>query len=159
MNFGRLVISSAAIGILLVTGGCGNAPRVDPSEAPTNEDRFSEDGNAGSTLWDLFSPNDTGTNVKVNKYIWNAALDVLDFMPVQSVDPFSGVIVMGYGTPPGGGRAYRATVYISDPALEARSLRLAMQTRGGPVSASTVQAVEDSILARARQLRIADGRL
>ena len=34
-------------------------------------------------------------------------------------------------TPPGGGRAYRATIYIQDPALDARSLKLAMQTRGG----------------------------
>nr|NIR30578.1 DUF3576 domain-containing protein [Gammaproteobacteria bacterium]NIR84100.1 DUF3576 domain-containing protein [Gammaproteobacteria bacterium]NIU05263.1 DUF3576 domain-containing protein [Gammaproteobacteria bacterium]NIX86536.1 DUF3576 domain-containing protein [Gammaproteobacteria bacterium] len=66
----------------------------------------------------------------------------------------------GYGTPPGGGRAYRATVHVRDPALEARSLNLSLQTRGGrPVSASTQRAVEDAILTRARQMRVADGRL
>ncbi|MEE2816944.1 MAG: DUF3576 domain-containing protein, partial [Pseudomonadota bacterium] len=33
------------------------------------------------------------------------------------------------------------------------------QTRNGPVSASTARAIEDAILSRARQLRIADRKL
>ncbi|MEL6914831.1 MAG: DUF3576 domain-containing protein [Pseudomonadota bacterium] len=94
-----------------------------------------------------------GDTVAVNRYIWNAALDVLSFLPVQTVDPFTGVIVTGFGTPPGGGRAYRATVLVSDPALDARSLKLSLLTRSGPASPSTVRAVEDAILTRARQLR------
>lgn len=98
-------------------------------------------------------------SVAVNRYLWAASLDVLSFLPVQDADPFSGVIVTGYGTPPGGGRSYRATIHISDPALDARSLHLSLLTRSGPASADTVRAVEDAILARARQLRIADGRL
>ena len=88
-----------------------------------------------------------------------SCLWLLNFLPIESVDPFSGVIVMGYGTPPGGGSSYRATVYVQDPALEARSLRVALASRGGPVSAETQRAVEDAILTRARQLRIANGRL
>ena len=98
-------------------------------------------------------------NVAVNRYLWAASLDVLNFLPVESVDPFTGVIVMGYGTPPGGSRAYRATIQISDPALDARSLNLAILTRSGPAAAETTRAVEDAILSRARQLRIADGAL
>ncbi len=83
------------------------------------------------TIWDLLDGgSDANVTVEVNKYIWNAALQVLDFMPVEAVDPFSGVIVMGYGTPPGSGRAYRATVHIQDPALDARSLNVALQTQG-----------------------------
>lgn len=98
-------------------------------------------------------------NVAVNRYLWAASLDVLSFLPIQSVDPFTGVIVTGYGTAPGGSRAYRATVYITDPALDARSLNVALLTRSGPVAAETARAVEDAILSRARQLRIADGAL
>jgi hypothetical protein len=115
----------------------------------------------GGTFWDLFTnSDDPNTTVEVNKYIWNATLDILNFLPVQTVDPFTGVIVTGYGTPPGGGRAYRATVYIQDPALDARSLRLSLQTRGGgAVSRDTQRAVEDAILTRARQLRIRDSKL
>jgi len=114
-----------------------------------------------STIWDLFdNSSDPNTTVEVNKYIWNAALDVLNFLPIQSVDPFTGVIVTGYGSPPGGGRAYRATVYVQDPALDARSLKVALESRGGgAVSPDTVRAVEDAILTRARQLRLADSRL
>lgn len=91
--------------------------------------------------------------VQVNKYIWNAALDVLSFLPVQEADPFTGVILTGYGTPPGGGRAYRAVIHVTDPALDARALNISLYTRGGAVSAETVHAVEDAILTRARQLR------
>ena len=113
-----------------------------------------------STIWDLFGrQDDTNITVGVNKYLWQASLEVLNFLPVQSADPFSGVLVTGYGTPPGGGRAYRATVYVQDPALEARSLKISLMTSGGPVDAATVRAVEDAILTRARQLRIRDGKL
>lgn len=114
-----------------------------------------------STIWDLFSNNaDPNTTVEVNKYIWNAALEVLNFLPIESVDPFTGVIVTGFGTPPGGGRAYRATIYVQDPALDARSLTVALVSRGGGVVAPETQhAIEDAILTRARQLRIADSKL
>lgn len=98
-------------------------------------------------------------NVAVNRYLWAASLDVLSFLPVQEADPFTGVIVTGYGTPPGGGRAYRATIHVSDPALDARSLNLSLLTRSGPVSAETHRAVEDAILTRARQIRIGEGGL
>lgn len=117
--------------------------------------------NRRNTIWDLFgAKNDTDIGGNVNRHLWNAALDTLNFLPVETVDPFSGVISTGYGTPPGGGRAYRATIYISDPALDARSLKVALQTRGGgPVSPAIVSQVEDAILTRARQLRTRDSRL
>ena len=106
----------------------------------------------GSSLFDIFK--DGGAKVKVNRYLWTASLQVLDFLPVESADPFTGVITTGYGRPPGGGRAYRATILISDPALDARSLNVALQSQSGPVSTGTTRAVEDAILARARQLRV-----
>ena len=110
-----------------------------------------------SLLGDLFANNDDpNITIEVNKYIWNASLDVLNFLPIQTADPFSGVIVTGFGTPPGGRTAYRATVFIRDPALEARSLNVALATRSGPASTETVRAIEDAILTRARQLRIQD---
>ena len=114
-----------------------------------------------STIWDLFSNADNpNTTVEVNKYIWQASLEVLNFLPIESVDPFTGVIVTGYGRPPGGGRAYRATIYVQDPALDARSLKVALQGQGGgSVAPETVRAVEDAILTRARQLRVRDSRL
>ena len=109
------------------------------------------------TIWDAFNREATREPVKVNRYIWQAALDVLDFMPIETIDPFSGVIVKGFGAPPGGKTQYRATIYVIDPALEARSLRVSMQTKSGPVSTATMKEIEDAILSRARQMRKADG--
>ncbi|MCL6284643.1 DUF3576 domain-containing protein [Ruegeria sp. 2012CJ41-6] len=150
---------------LVALASCG--PSALSSDTPNNNDRLiggkpddvaTDDPNR-STIWDIFKPTNVENVVDVNKYLWAASLDVLNFLPVEAVDPFTGVISTGYGTPPGGGRAYRATVHISDPALEARSLNVALQSRSGPVSQATARAVEDAILSRARQLRIADGRL
>jgi hypothetical protein len=119
-----------------------------------------EENRNRETIWDLFTNSDNpNITVEVNRYIWNAALDVLDFMPIEAVDPFSGVIVYGYGTPPGSNRAYRATVFIRDPALDARSLNVAMVSRSGPASTETIRAIEDAILTRARQLRVRDSNL
>lgn len=122
-----------------------------PGENPTQY--------AKSSIWDVFGPNKSDQSVNVNRYIWAATLDVLNFLPVQSVDPFTGIIVTGYGNPPGGGRAYRATVHVRDPALDARSLNVSLHSQGGTVSPATARAVEDAILARARQLRIQDRKL
>jgi hypothetical protein len=120
-----------------------------------------ENDREGSSLFDLFAnADDPNTTVEVNKYIWQASLEVMNFLPIESVDPFTGVIVTGFGRPPGGGRAYRATIYVQDPALDARSLKIALQSQGGgSVAPETVRAVEDAILTRARQLRIRDSNL
>lgn len=109
-----------------------------------------------STIWDALNADNASTPVKVNRYIWQASLEVLDFMPVETIDPFSGIIVMGYGTPPGGRTAYRATVHVSEPALDARTLRIALATKNGPADAKTMRALEDAVLSRARQIRETD---
>lgn len=151
-----IVAIVAALALSACSGGIGGGASSSAGDLPASHPESS--AQKGSSIWDIFKPSDVGTNVKVNKYIWNASLDVLSFLPVESVDPFSGVITTGYGRPPGGGRAYRATILVSDPALEARSLNVALQSRSGPVSVATSRAVEDAILARARQLRAVDSR-
>ncbi|AMY71849.1 DUF3576 domain-containing protein [Frigidibacter mobilis] len=152
-------LTACGSGGLLGTRESNTQQRSD-LDALVDYDTEDEIRSSRSSLFDLFNDNaNPNVTVGVNKYLWQASLEVLNFLPIQSVDPFSGVIVTGYGTPPGGGRAYRATVYVQDPALDARSLKLAMETSGGPVSADTVRAVEDAILTRARQLRIRDSKL
>ena len=152
-----------ALGALISLSACAGS-NADIPEAPASGNKsFSPNADrirmGETTIWDIFNPQKAESNVAVNRYIWAASLEVLNFLPVQSVDPFTGVIVTGYGTPPGGGASYRATVLIDDPALEARSLTVALQTSGGrPVSRATSRAVEDAILSRARALRIADNK-
>jgi len=90
----------------------------------------------------------------VNKYLWQASLEVLSFLPINSADPFSGIIVFGKGKAPGSKQSYDATVYISDPALDARSLSVTVRSSNGTISSEAKNEIELAILSRARQLRL-----
>lgn len=157
----------AALSMAALVAGCGGTifgktaeERAAEQSNPYKEAVEARRSDTASSFFDLFNNNDDpNTTLEVNRYLWAASLDVLSFMPVQNADPFSGVIQFGYGTPPGGGRAYQATVFVKDPALDARSLNVSLRTRGGTASRDTQRAIEDAILTRARQLRIRDSRL
>ena len=123
--------------LLGLGGGGGQSASVTDTDTPTQQATRTRDGVA----------------VAVNRDLWNASLDVLSFLPIQSVDPFTGVIITGFGTPPGGSRSYKATVFVQSAELDARSLKVAIFTQSGPASSETARAVEDAILTRARQLR------
>ena len=90
----------------------------------------------------------------VNKYLWQASLEVLSFLPINSADPFSGIIVFGKGKAPGSKQTYDATVYISDPALDARSLSVTVRSSNGVISSVAKREIENAILSKARQLRL-----
>ena len=90
----------------------------------------------------------------VNKYLWQASIEVLSFLPINSADPFSGIIVFGTGKAPGSSQSYDATVYISDPALDARSLSVTVRSSNGTISSAAKREIESAILSRARQLRL-----
>jgi hypothetical protein len=100
----------------------------------------------------------------VNQYLWHASLDTLRFMPLQSADPFGGVIITDwYSAPETPNDRMRVTVYILDRNLRADGLKIAVfrQSRSGgawvdaPVAADTDTKLEDAILTRARELRLA----
>ena len=107
-----------------------------------------------------------GSNADVsraaNKYLWNASLETLSFLPVEQADPFSGLLVTGYGRAPGAAQQYRVTVYVAGAALDATGLKVSAFRRSGggevPAARDTVIAIENAILSRARQLRIRDAR-
>ena len=90
----------------------------------------------------------------VNKYLWQASLEVLSFLPINSADPFSGIIVFGRGKAPGSSQSYDATVYVSDPALDARSLSVTVRSSNGTISSAANREIESAILSRARKLRL-----
>ncbi len=153
----RALLIPVALMAVLTLSACGSLRPATPQERAADNPNTRQE----SSIWDLFgSARRANSEVAVNKYLWNASLEVLDFLPIQSVDPFTGVIVTGYGTPPGGGRSYRATIRVTDPAMDARSLKVALEGPGGAaVAPGTARAVEDAILTRARQLRARDSRL
>ena len=138
-----------ADGNIIQQGAQADIPRTPKEQA--------QGGNAatGVDLASLFrAPNDD-KDIRVNKHLWTATLETLNFLPIEAADPFTGVLVLGWGRAPGSNTQFRATVLIQDPALEASSLKVAMQKRNSPASVETNKRIEDAILTRARQLRIA----
>ena len=109
-------------------------------------------------LGDLFKSGNDEIG-SVNKYLWQASIEILSFLPINSADPFSGIIVFGKGKAPGSSRSYDATVYISDPALDARSLSVTVRSSNGTVSSAARREIESAILSRARQLRLKESNL
>ena len=106
-----------------------------------------------------------GGGIGVNSFLWRASLDSIAFMPLASADPFGGVIITDWFTPPETpSERFKLNVYILGRELRADGLKAAVfrQRRdalGGWVDA-TVESrtsidLENAILTRARQLRIA----
>ena len=110
---------------------------------------------------------ETGTGVAVNAYLWRASLDTINFIPLVSADPFGGVIITDWYTPSETpNERMKVQVTILDRELRADGVRVAVfkQTsspKGGWVDAQvdprTNIDIENAILTRARQLRIAGG--
>jgi hypothetical protein len=105
---------------------------------------------------------DSGAGIGVNAFLWRATLDTLSFMPLSSADPFGGVVITDWYTPPGApGERFRATAYILGRQLRSDGVRVVLfrqELRGNawvdvPVSAGTATELEDQVLARARELR------
>jgi hypothetical protein len=100
----------------------------------------------------------------VNSYLWRASLETLNFMPLDQVDPFGGVIVTDwYASPEAPNERFKANVYILDTNLRADALKTAIfkQVRDGgswvdaSTDADTGRQIENAILTRARELYIA----
>jgi len=118
-----------------------------------------------SLLANLRGGRDQNT-LPVNKYLWRASLDTLSFMPLSSVDTFSGVIATDWSAAPGAtNERVRVTTYVRDAELSASALDVSVfretLSPGGAWQTAVVDPtvalrLEDAILTRARQLRIED---
>jgi hypothetical protein len=102
------------------------------------------------------------TTIGVNGYLWQAALDTVSFAPLLQADAGSGVIITDwYANPRAPGERVKLTVTILDQDLRADALRVAAARQvlqngawvEAPVTAATVQKLEDIILTRARDIR------
>jgi hypothetical protein len=125
-------------------------------------------GNDGFVLFSNKPTPDTGgggsAGIGVNVYLWRAALETIDFLPLVQADPFGGVIITDWYAPPDTpAERFKLNVYILDRELRADAIKVAVfrQTNdaGGwtdaTVDAETKTGIENSILTRARELRIA----
>ena len=149
--------------ICVILQACSTAEKTDIDKAKdekassTRTDQTKKKGivliDDNGKLGDLFKSGSDEIG-SVNKYLWQASIEVLNFLPINSADPFSGIIVFGTGKAPGSSQSYDATVYISDPALDARSLSVTVRSSNGTISSEAKREIELAILSRARQLRL-----
>jgi len=106
-----------------------------------------------------------GSGIGVNGFLWRASLDTLSFLPLVSADPFGGVIITDWYSPPESpDERFKVTAYILGRQLRSDGIRVAvfrqiMQPGRGWVDSKvedqTAAKLEAAILSRARELRIA----
>jgi len=109
---------------------------------------------------------DDGSNgIGVNSYLWRASLDTVSFMPLASADPFGGVIITDwYEAEEKPNERFKVNIFILDKQLRSDGVKVKVfrqKMTGGKwvdtqVSDNTGPQMEDAILTRARQLRVAD---
>ncbi|HWT13266.1 MAG TPA: DUF3576 domain-containing protein [Allosphingosinicella sp.] len=102
------------------------------------------------------------TTIGVNAYLWRAAIETLSFAPLAQSDSSGGVIATDwYSNPENPSERVKVTAAILDADLRADALRVTAarevlqngQWLAAPVTAATVQRLEEIILTRARDLR------
>lgn len=158
----------AGLAALLALSACGTHPTTATVNNP--ETMYLPGAQASQSSKPLFtfgggkSSSQQNTGVQVNAYLWRATLDTLSFMPLASADPFGGVIITDWYSPPATpDERFKATAYILSQQMNANAVQVSLfhQVRQGgqwvdaPVDPSVVSGLEDRILARAADLRAA----
>lgn len=148
-------VALASLGLLILMGGCSR------TQGPPKQ----EGGVTGSDGFTNFNTPLQGANTApaVNAFLWRASLDTISFMPLASADAYGGVVITDWYSPPESpSERFKVNVFVSGRQLRADALRAVVfrQTRkddgnwaDAPVDAGTARSLEDTILARARQLR------
>jgi hypothetical protein len=172
--------------VAFAIAGCGDPDAVSEKRSGPSGDRSRRDATSGlggrnQEEGSLFGPGGLfgskadrakadapGTGVAVNAFLWRASLDTINFIPLVSADPFGGVIITDWYTPAESpNERMKVQVTILDRELRADGVRVSVfkQTQGAKggtwvdaqVDQRTNTDIENAILTRARQLRIASG--
>ena len=160
------------LGLIGLLAGCVDAVPLDTrSQDQKDNDPFLDhskrDTIFGEGGLNLFSSkggnNNGGGGLSVNSYLWRASLDTIAFMPVNSADPFGGVIITDWYAPAESpNERLKLNIYILGKSLRADGIRVAVFRqvlgsdrvwRDAAVPEATKTKIEDSILTKARQMR------
>lgn len=175
-TFRRRAILWSLLSLLTLTvAACANSRPVTDEEIMNSEERrkarvgklFGEDAFVFGPGGKRKREQDSGGGVAVNGFLWRASLDTMSFLPLNSADPFGGVIITDWYSPPESpSERFKVQIYILDRQLRADGLRVSVfrQIRdpsgawtNAQVTPETAADLENAILTRARQLRIESG--
>ena len=168
-NFAKVMVLTALAAVAL--SACGESKAVFPtrdkySTAPRmgNEPRETVFGTEGLLGDKKRSQGGDAVGIGVNSFLWRASLDTIAFMPIANADPFGGTIITDwYQLPESPAERFKVNVFIMDRALRADGVKVSVfkQLRDASgqwvdvrVEPRMVTDLENSILTRARQLRI-----
>ena len=161
-----------ALSLLAVISACGLFPDG-KAEAPVNSTLALKENRGSLTGGEGLLPtggdkNNANTGIGVNSFLWRATLDTLAFMPLVSADPFGGVIITDwYEDPKTKGERFKVNALILDKTLRADGIKITLfkqraDSKGAwhdvEVSKNTARDLEDTILTRAREMRIAQAK-
>jgi hypothetical protein len=128
------------------------------------ESRGSLTGDDGISIGGARKEEGGGGGIGVNSFLWRATLDTLSFMPLASADPFGGVIITDwYESPDSPGERFKVNALILDKTLRVDGIKITvfkqkLDTRGQWRDQKTDEGLghklEDTVLTRARQLRV-----
>lgn len=174
MIYPRLLLCFPLIALLAACGAAApEASFPKGAKEERRQERGSLTGEGGLFSLGGASKDEGGGGVLgVNAYLWRATLDTLSFMPLASADPFGGTILTEwYEDPKAPGERYKVNAIILDKTLRADGVRITVfkqKLEGPPKSAGTwrdlpqddrlARALEDTVLTRARQLKVAAGK-
>ncbi|MCL2473516.1 MAG: DUF3576 domain-containing protein [Alphaproteobacteria bacterium] len=142
----------------------------DPTYKNTTRDEMYKYGSLLSEEggWDIIGGKDkkkaSDYGIGVNAFLWRASLDTIAFLPISSADPFGGLILTDwYSAPDAPNERTKLNVHIRDRELTAAGVKVSVfrqikDSKGiwqdAAVSEATAEAIENAILAKARQIRI-----
>lgn len=172
------LFTSTLMVVALGLSGCGGSSVQKEAKYPTGADRTATDGDIYAKPKSIFGSDginflggkkdkddgDGTSGIGVNSYLWRASLDTVSFMPLASADPFGGVILTDWYTPQESpDKRFKLNVFILDRQLrsDALTVKLFTQEKKGSEwvdaasSEETARTLEDTILTRARQMRVA----
>lgn len=153
--------------VLAACAGESQAPEANPIPEGMKEGPGIFSGKSGNLL-DAFNDRkdeDASFGLGVNGYLWRAALDTISFMPITQTDSAGGVIITDWYTDPANaGERYKMNIYILSRTLRADGIRVQafrqVQSNGkwddASVAADVTRKLEDTILTKARRLRVED---
>ena len=163
-----------ALVLLPALASCGSLPHSQPLSSDQVNNTMGQEIPGSNTYGTNSTPgfdftlgkgaggNGQATAIQVNAFLWRASLDTLSFMPLVSADPFGGVIITDWYTPPATpSERFKVNAYILSKEMTANAIQVSVfrqvmqngQWVNAPADPAVASGLEDRILAQAADLQ------
>lgn len=174
-GLGRAGGIALMIAVLAGCGGSGNTEGQHPVKGPDGRwivpgQQNKDTPTTGTNVGELFdfgdSSPDPANAIGINRFLWQATIDVLSNLPLASADPYGGVVITEWSaSTTDANERTKLVASVRGVELTSRGVSVTVyreirdengEWTPAPVAPSTATSIEESIIGRARQVRIAD---